>query len=303
MSQYHIPVLLTQAIDGLHVVPEGIYVDATLGGGGHTREIIKRGGFVIGIDTDEESIIENRKQLQINGKKETILIKGIYQTYSYDTCIFCQGNFSNISDIIQTLGFTKVSGILFDLGVSSHQIDTPKRGFSYRFTDEVIDLRLNPNIGFSAEYVLSQYTEEELYEIFSRFAEEERSFELSHAICRARAVKPLHTTGDVLQVIKTVVRNEKDVASVASKIFQALRIEVNSELINLKKGLQGAYEILDTNVYCSVISFHSLEDRIVKQEFRKPIWKRIGKSIYPTMEEQKDNKRSRSATLRIAQKI
>ena len=262
----HIPVLLNQVIAGLQVAAGKRYIDATFGGGGHAREIERRGGKVLGIDTDPDTDAVH-------------------------------GNFRDIKKIAQENGFSKVSGILFDLGVSSHQLDTPERGFSYRFTNAPLDLRMDQSKGETAAQLINRLPESELYDIFVRYAEEELARPIAHAIYRARAVKPIETTGDLVKIIGNR-------PGVLSRIFQALRIAVNDEFGALKEGLAGAEELLEQEGRLVVLTFHSLEDRIVKKFLERSGFRRITKKpIVATQEEKELNPRARSAKLRIGEKL
>ena len=263
---YHTPIMVEEVLEGLQVAPGKRFIDATYGGGGHASEIVRRGGEVLGIDVDPDT--------------------GPHAVH---------GNFRNIEEIAKKEGFSEVDGILFDLGVSSHQLDTGDRGFSYRFVDAPLDLRFNQNEGETAAELLKRVSEDELYEILATFGEEEHSRAIATAIVRARRVSPVRTTGDLLKIIGK---------KTASQVFQALRIVVNDELNALKEGLHGAKDLLKPNGRLAVISFHSLEDRIVKLYFKTDAWKLITKKpIVPGHEEIKVNKRARSAKLRIAEKI
>jgi len=258
--------MVEEVLEGLQVAPGKRFIDATYGGGGHASEIVRRGGEVLGIDVDPDT--------------------GPHAVH---------GNFRNIEEIAKKEGFSEVDGILFDLGVSSHQLDTGDRGFSYRFVDAPLDLRFNQNEGETAAELLKRVSEDELYEILATFGEEEHSRAIATAIVRARRVSPVRTTGDLLKIIGK---------KTASQVFQALRIVVNDELNALKEGLHGAKDLLKPNGRLAVISFHSLEDRIVKLYFKTDAWKLITKKpIVPGHEEIKVNKRARSAKLRIAEKI
>ncbi len=262
---YHTPVMVKEVVEGLQVVPGKRFIDATYGGGGHTQAIRAMGGAVLGIDTDPDAHAD------------------------------VLGNFRDIEKIAKEKGFTDVDGILFDLGVSSHQLDTPQRGFSYRFGDAPLDLRLNQREGQRAAELLQKVTEQELYEILATFGEEEHSRAIASAIVRARRVSPVVTTGDLLQFVDT---------RSASRVFQALRIAVNDELNALKEGLNGAKTLLKPGGRLAVISFHSLEDRIVKRFLRTDAWKLITKKpIVAIDEEVTVNKRAHSAKLRIAEKL
>jgi len=274
MSTGHISVMRQEAIDALHVQKGEKYIDATVGGGGHAVEIVKKGGIVLGIDTDPTAVgIAREKNLNV-----------------------VQGNFRDIEAIAIREGFTNVKGILFDLGVSSMQLDTPKRGFSYRFTDAPLDLRMNQLQGETAAQLVNRVSDEELYDIFSTYGEEQLARVIAHAVCSTRTVKKIETVGDLVAVI-----GEGNYATL-SRIFQALRIAVNDEIETLKIGLEGAQKLLAPGGKLVVISFHSLEDRIVKRFLRESDeWKVITKHpIVPTSIESEANRRSRSAKLRIA---
>jgi 16S rRNA (cytosine1402-N4)-methyltransferase len=274
MSKYHTPIMVQEVIAGLQVTPGKRFIDATVGGAGHTAEIVKRGGIVLGIDTDKEAVEEARRI--IDGK-------------------MVQGNFRDIESIAKKNGFESVDGILFDLGVSSHQLDTAGRGFSYRFPDAPLDLRLNQQEGKTAADYLQTVTENELYEILATFGEEEHSRAIASAIVRTRRVSPVKTTGDLLNSIDK---------RAASQVFQALRIVINDELNALKEGLHGAKELIKPGGRLAVISFHSLEDRIVKLYLKTDAWKLITKKpVVAGENEVQGNKRARSAKLRIAEKI
>ncbi len=254
----HIPVLLREAVEGLQVAPGKRFIDATYGSGGHAREIERLGGKVLGIDTDPDTEATH-------------------------------GNFRHIENIAKKHGFERVDGILFDLGVSSHQLDTPERGFSYRFEDAPLDLRLNQNEGIPASQYVREVSESELYEILAKFGEVERAGALAHDIKSARPV----TTGELLAIVGK---------NLAPQVFQAIRIAVNDELNALKEGLLGAKKLIKPGGRLVVISFHSLEDRMVKQYMSD--WKVITKKpIIAGQEERKSNPRSRSAKLRIAERI
>lgn len=272
---YHEPVLVGEVLAGLQVAFGKRYIDATIGGGGHTKEIVKRGGIVLGIDTDGDAVDENK------GMQWKVV----------------QGNFRNIEQIACENGFEHPDGILFDLGVSSHQLDTKERGFSYRFADAPIDMRLDQAQEKSAKDYLRVATEEELYEIIATYGEEERARAIAHALVRARSITPIQTVGDVIGII-----GEQN--KVLSRVFQALRIVVNDELQALKEALIGSHHLLKPGGRLAVISFHSLEDRIVKREMSRPIWLPITKKpIVAEDREMRANKRSRSAKLRIAEKL
>ncbi len=293
MSDYHTPVLVAQVAEGLQVTPGKKYIDATLGGGGHSWEIIKRGGILLGIDTDAEALAAAKEELRIKNK----------ELEDKENWKIVQGNFRDIEKIATENGFTEIDGVLFDLGVSSHQLDTKERGFSYRFGDAPLDLRLNQNIGITAADYIKTATEDDVYETIGTYGEEERARAIARAIIRARQVSPIETTGELLKVIEGVV-GEGQGKAVASRVFQALRIVVNDEFGVLKEGLKGAQELIKPGGRLVVISFHSLEDRIVKQFLKTNVWKLITKK--PIMANDTEiylNKRARSAKLRIAEKL
>lgn len=271
MNGTHVPVLVTEVIEAFGVSPGKNYIDATVGLGGHTAEIVKRGGIVLGIDQDKEAIELVQERL-----RNTTLV---------------HGNFRDIEKIAHENGFGSVDGVLFDLGVSSLQLDTPQRGFSYRYTDAPLDLRMDQSKGETAAELINRASEKELYDIFSQFGEEQHSRSISEALYRAR---PVRTVGDLVRIVGT---NK----SVLSRIFQALRIAVNDELGSLKAGLEGAQRLLKPGGKLVVISFHSLEDRIVKRWMRSSGWDVVTKRpLVPGTEEVDTNRRSRSAKLRIA---
>ncbi len=286
MDEYHKAVLVKEAIDGLGVVSDKRYIDATLGGGGHLEEIIRRGGIVLGIDTDREAVEFVRQKVE---KKQATLV---------------QGNFRDIETIARSHGFDHVDGILFDLGVSSHQLDMPQRGFSYRFGDAPLDLRLNQSEGETAASLLQRLSEEELYEIFAHFGEEERARPIARAICRARAIKPIRSVGQLVSIVQAVVVDQRLQPAVLSRIFQALRIAVNDEIGALKAGLEGSRKLLGKGGRLAVISFHSLEDRMVKRFFQREDWNTLTKKPIVARDiEVEQNRRARSAKLRIAEKL
>jgi len=280
---YHIPVLIHEVLEGLRVQTGKRYIDATVGGGGHTKAIAALGATVLGIDTDKEAVEEVK-----NIKNKGIVV---------------WGNFRDIAEIGQKIGFTHVDGVLFDLGVSSHQIDEGYRGFSYKNENARLDLRLDQTQGITGEDVINRESEQTLITIFETLGEEENGKAIARAIVIARKDKPIKTTGELLTIITGVV-GEQSSYSHASRIFQAIRIYVNDELSALKKGLQGAWDLLAPGGRLAVISFHSLEDRIVKQFMKQNNGEIITKKpITATDEEVKNNKRARSAKLRIIQKV
>lgn len=291
MNTFHEPVMLGEVLEALHIEKGKSYIDATLGGGGYTEGILGLGGTVLGLDQDQDAISFVKTRLASFIRDE------------HSPLIVVQTNFEHIAGVAQTNGFGRVDGIVFDLGVSSHHLNTPERGFSYRFKDALLDMRMNRSTGVSAKDVIAQSTEEELYELFSKYGEEQRSGALAHAIVSTRKIKPIETTEDLYEVIGSVARNKIMQPAVASRIFQALRIYVNDELGVLRRGLEGAWSLLKPEGKLVVVSFHSLEDRIVKQ-FMREHTRGIDpkKSLVPTLQEQQRNSRSRSAKLRVLTK-
>ncbi len=283
MSTYHTPVLVEEVIQGLHIISGKKYIDATYGGGGHAKEIVKGGGMVLGIDADEDAV--NRVELQ-------------------DNLLVVHGNFREIVNIAQQNGFDQVSGILMDLGVSSFQLDTPEKGFSYRFLESPLDMRLDQTRGQTAAEYINSAPENELYEIFTKYGEEERARPIIHALIRTRQIKKITAVGQLLESIDHAIGSYPDKYGVYSRVFQSLRIYINDEMNALKDALLGTKQILVPGGRLAVISFHSLEDRIVKQFMRSEGWKNISKKpIIACTEETKTNKRSRSAKLRIVEKL
>jgi 16S rRNA (cytosine1402-N4)-methyltransferase len=285
MSDYHKPVLLKETIEGLRVEEDKRYIDATLGGGGHTGEILRLGGIVLGLDVDEDALayVDKNFKFQISNFKLTL----------------ARGNFRDIDKIAHLNKFDKVAGIIFDLGVSSHQIDTPTRGFSFQ-NEGPLDMRMDQELGVRALDLIKILTKGELCEIFTKFGEETHAWAISDAIVRARSVKPIETTTDLAKIVFAIAGQSK-------KVFQALRIAVNDELVSLEEALPKALGLLEENGRLCTISFHSLEDRIVKRKFLEFQEKKMGKvitekPIIPTEEEIERNKRAGSAKLRIFEK-
>ena len=286
MGDYHTSVLLREAVDGLDVQSGKRYVDATVGGGGHTAEILARGGIVLGIDTDEDSIRHVRQRVVSN---QLTLV---------------QGNFRDIELIAKENGFDQVNGVFFDLGVSSHQLNERTRGFSHRFDDAPLDMRLGNQIGQKAEDIVRQASLDELYDIFATYGEEQLASPIARAIVHARAVMPITTSGQLAAIVQGAVRDQRHSTAILSRIYQAIRIAVNDEMGALRQGLFGAMHMLSPGGRMAIISFHSLEDRMVKQFFRSSFWKTINKRpITPRELELYDNPRARSAKLRIGEKI
>lgn len=309
MGFEHIPVLLNEVIEGLNIDPEGIYVDGTLGGAGHSYEIAKRlkGGRLIGIDRDEEAIAAASKRLEPFSDRVTIV----------------RGNYGDMADILGNIGISEVDGILLDLGVSSHQLDEAERGFSYR-EDAPLDMRMDRRDGLTAYDVVNTYTEDELTRILKCYGEERFAGSIARNIIKARAERPVRTTVELSDIIKASIpakyRDKK--GHPAKRSFQAIRIEVNHELDILKDSLNGMIDILRPGGRLCVISFHSLEDRIVKQAMRtaedpcicpkdfpvcvcgrKPKGRCVSKKAITAADNELDaNNRAHSAKLRIFEK-
>lgn len=311
MEFKHIPILLDDVIENLNIKDHGIYIDGTLGGAGHSREILKRlnGGILIGIDKDLEALEISKKRLEeFNNKKE-----GSERT----KLIFVNEDFKNIPNILKDLKIDKVDGILLDLGVSSYQIDNPERGFSYML-DAPLDMRMNKKQNLDAKYIVNNYTKEDLIKIFKNYGEEKKANIIAQRIEEKRQEKEINTTYELVDIIDSVKGFNKKGGHNAKKVFQALRIEVNGELKNLSDKLREMSEFLNTDGRFLIITFHSLEDKIVKNVFEELLGKCVcppdfpvcvcgkksygrlikGKKIIPSEEEMGYNKRARSAILR-----
>lgn len=307
----HKSVLLDECIDGLDIKPNGIYVDGTAGGGGHSYHIAERltdGGHLIAIDRDSAAI-------EAAGKRLSPFL---------DRVTLVRDNFSNVKKVCTDLGIDKIDGVLMDLGVSSYQLDTPERGFSYN-SDAPLDMRMDDRNPFSAKDVVNGYTEEQLREVIFSYGEEKFGGKIAAEIIKAREEKPIETTGELTEIIKRAIppAARKDGPHPAKRTFQAIRIEVNGELGAIKPAIEGATDLLGKGGRIAIITFHSLEDRIVKQTYaelaqgcvcprefpvcvcgRKPKLKVITKKpILPSEKELENNPRSRSAKLRVAEKI
>ena len=299
MKRFHKPVLLKESLSYLKVKKGKKYIDATLGGGGHTLAILKLGGKVLGIDCDPEAIKAARELLSQACPPR--LSESNVVTASWR---LARGNFVDLKAIAAKEGFGRVRGILFDLGVSSHQLDEAKRGFSFS-SEGPLDMRMSPDLKVTAADLINGLTKAELYELFSKLAEEKYPRRLANFVDRARRVKPIKTGRDLADVIvKALPKQKKHRRHPATRVFLALRILVNDELENLRKALPQAMELLGTGGRLVVISFHSKEDRIVKkffQEQRVEILTR--KPIRPTDREIEKNPRARSAKLRAVRKL
>lgn len=254
MNFSHKPVLLEETIDALNIKPDGIYVDGTAGGGGHSSEILKRlspNGKLISIDQDPDAIEAVTERLK-----------------DYKNSIICKGNFSDVVSIVNGLGIERIDGIMLDIGVSSRQLDTPERGFSFHY-DAPLDMRMSQS-GASAYDLVNQLPYEQLVKIISRYGEERFAKQITRAIIREREKQPIATTLQLAEIIKAAVPAAKRrEGHPARQTFQALRIAVNGELDRLEEGLQGGFELLKPGGRMAVITFHSLEDRIVKRAMAK----------------------------------
>ncbi len=287
MNNFHTPVLIEEVLNYLNIQKDLWYIDATLGGGGHTEKILKLGGKVIGIDQDEDSIKEvSRKLKNYINSKHLILI---------------QNNFTNIAKQDH-----KVSGILFDLGVSSHQLDTAERGFSFR-KDAELDMRMGKSLEVTAADLINGLNSGELTQLFEKFGEEKFAKKIAKIIVLERQKEKITTTGQLADLIKKNIYSKEKIHP-ATRVFQALRIAVNDELNSLKEALPKAFDILEPGGKLIVISFHSLEDRIIKNYFRELEEKgsaRIltDKPIEPSEKEVFENPRSRSSKLRCLEKL
>ena len=293
----HTPVLLQKTVELLDPVPGKLFIDATCGFGGHTEELVKKGSKVLGIDRDPEAIEYVRRSLESRVKSQMLVL--------------VEGNFADIGQIAKEAGFGKVDGILFDLGVSSVQLDNPKRGFAFA-KEGPLDMRMDPGLGITAADIINNFEKRRLYEIFKTYGQEKHAGAIAGAICRARELKPIETTAELARVVQEIyetggVRKRFKTKKLhpATKVFLALRIVVNSELLNLEKALPQTVELLKNKGRLVIISFHSLEDGIVKRFFKhqRKLKVLIPKPIGPQTTEILANPRSRSAKLRVAEKI
>lgn len=310
MEFKHISVLLNECIEALNIKEDGIYVDCTLGGAGHSSEIVKKlgpNGRLIGIDQDTEALRAAKERLK-----------------DYNNVTYVHNNFYNIDDILEELGIEKVDGILMDLGVSSYQLDNAERGFSY-MNDAPLDMRMNRDDDFSAYDIVNNYSDKELIKIIREYGEEKFAKRIASFIVRRRENSPIKTTLELVDVIKSAIpaKARREGPHPAKRTFQAIRIEVNSELKILNKTIEDGINRLNKDGRIAIITFHSLEDRIVKHKYKElknpctcpsefPICV-CGKEsiidiisrkpIEASKEELEYNPRSRSAKLRVAEKI
>jgi 16S rRNA (cytosine1402-N4)-methyltransferase len=295
MSDYHTSVLLQETIDQLQIKPGAKYIDGTLGGGGHTTEILKHGGKVLGMDVDEEALEFVKKELQIKN----------YELR--DNLQLVKGNFKDIETIARENGFDKVSGILLDLGISGHHVDTAQRGFSFQ-KDGPLDMRMDKTLQVSATDLVNGLTRQELIDLFTRYGEEPFAKSIANHIVEKRRAKRIETTTELSDIVRKAVPFSKKGINPATRVFQALRIAVNDELNSLITVLPKAVTLLENRGRVAIITFHSLEDRIVKRTFIEFEEKGLGtiitkKPIVPTDAELGENSRSRSSKLRVFEKI
>ncbi len=310
MEFKHVSVLLNECLEGLNIKPDGKYVDCTLGGAGHSSQILKRlskDGLLIGIDQDKDALKAAGERLK-----------------NFENKVLVHNNFYNIGEIIDNLNVGNVDGILMDLGVSSYQLDEGERGFSY-MKDAPLDMRMNRENDFSAYDVVNTYSEEELYKVIKDYGEEKFAKRIASFIVEKRESKPIETTFELVDIIKSAIpaKARREGPHPAKRTFQAIRIEVNGELRILNKAIEDGVNRLNKGGRMAIITFHSLEDRIVKLKFRdlanpctcpkefpicvcgkEPLVKLVSrKAIEPSKEEVLENPRSRSAKLRVIEKL
>lgn len=311
MEFSHVPVLLEECIDALNIKPDGIYVDATLGGAGHSTEICKRlspEGMLIGIDRDGEALAVSSKRLEhFDCRKK-----------------FIQGNYADIKSILKDLGIVQIDGALLDLGVSSYQLDNPERGFSY-MQDAELDMRMDRSDKLTASVIVNEYPEKKLHQIIKEYGEERWASRIASFIVKERKKKQIESTFELVDIIKSAipVAARRSGPHPAKRTFQAIRIEVNDELGGLKTAVEDFIDVLAPGGRLAIISFHSLEDRIVKEAFKekeepcicpreipvcacgkKAVIKKVNKKpIIPSEAQEEANPRARSAKLRVCEKL
>ena len=312
MEFHHTSVLLNETIDNLNIKPNGIYVDGTLGGGGHALEVAKRlekGGRLIGIDQDEDAILAATERLKDYQDRVTVV----------------RSNYCNMRKELKALGIEKVDGIVLDLGVSSFQLDTPERGFTYRDENAPLDMRMDDRQSLTAKDIVNGYSEMDLYRIIRDYGEDKFAKNIAKHIVQERAKKPIETTGELTEIIRASIPMKVQVTGghPAKRTFQAIRIELNKELEVLQNNLDDMIDLLNPGGRICIITFHSLEDRIVKTNFKRnenpctcpsdfPVCvcgkKSKGKvvtrkPILPSEEELEVNSRSKSAKLRVFERV
>ncbi|MCI7104695.1 MAG: 16S rRNA (cytosine(1402)-N(4))-methyltransferase RsmH [Lachnobacterium sp.] len=311
MEFKHYSVMLNETIEQLNIRPDGIYVDGTLGGAGHSSEIAKRltTGRLIGIDQDADAIAAASERLKDYKDKVTIV----------------RSNYAQMKEVLHNLGIEKVDGILLDLGVSSFQLDTPERGFTYRSEDAPLDMRMDDRQKLTARDIVNEYSEMELFRIIRDYGEDRFAKNIAKHIVSAREQKPIETTGELNAIIKGAIPMKVQVTGghPSKRTYQAIRIELNHELDVLRDNLDDMIELLNDGGRCCIITFHSLEDRIVKSAFKKnenpctcpsnfPVCVCGNKSrghvvtrkpILPSEKELEENSRSKSAKLRVFERV
>lgn len=311
MEFKHYSVMLNETIEQLNIRPDGIYVDGTLGGAGHSSEIAKRltTGRLIGIDQDADAIAAASERLKDYKDKVTIV----------------RSNYAQMKEVLHNLGIEKVDGILLDLGVSSFQLDTPERGFTYRSEDAPLDMRMDDRQKLTARDIVNEYSEMELFRIIRDYGEDRFAKNIAKHIVSAREKKPIETTGELNAIIKGAIPMKVQVTGghPSKRTYQAIRIELNHELDVLRDNLDDMIELLNDGGRCCIITFHSLEDRIVKSAFKKnenpctcpsnfPVCVCGNKSrghvvtrkpILPSEKELEENSRSKSAKLRVFERV
>lgn len=307
MNFFHKPVLLDETIRSLDIRPDGFYIDGTAGGGGHSRAIAERltRGKLLSLDQDPDAVTAASERLK-----------------PYACATVFRTNFSKMEEAAEQFGMIPVDGVLLDIGISSYQVDSPERGFSYHY-DAPLDMRMSRE-GVSAADLVNTLSWQELAGIISRYGEDRNARNIAQGIVRARAEKPIETTLELAEIVRQSVPAtvRRKPGHPARKTFQALRIRVNGELDRLSEGLDAAFSVLKPGGRLAVITFHSLEDRIVKQRMnswcegctcppdfpvcvcgKKPKARLVGKSVTPSQEELEENPRSRSARLRVCEKL
>ncbi len=314
MEFNHISVLMEETIESLNIKPDGIYVDGTLGGAGHASRVCEQlssKGTFIGIDQDEDALAVATERLSKYKDKINLHI--------------VKSNYSNFENVLDELGIDKVDGILLDIGVSSYQIDTADRGFTYKEENAPLDMRMDKSSDFSAKNVVNEYSEMELFRVIRDYGEDKFAKNIAKHIVAARQEKEIETTGELIEIIKAAIpmKIRAKMGHPAKQTFQAIRIEVNKELEVLEKSIDSMIDRLKPDGRLSIITFHSLEDRIVKIKFKdnedpcvcpknfpKCVCGKVskGKSVYrkpiiPTDKEVENNKRSKSSKLRTFERI
>lgn len=304
---FHVPVLVEEVVSGMVVDPAGIYLDATAGGGGHSRAILAAlgpEGRLIAADRDPEAVAETRRALERYGDRVRVI----------------QGGFGALRQTVEEVGVDAVHGILFDLGVSSHQLDTPGRGFGFR-EEGPLDMRMEPGVGEPASVLVARADESELTRLIHEYGEERQARRIARSICRMRLDRPLETTADLRRAVERT--HPERLTKTLARVFQAVRIAVNDELSQLERGLQAAADLLLPGGRLAVIAYHSLEDRLVKRTFeplvrgcicpphlpvcacgRSPSFRRVNRrALRSGAGEVEENRRSRSAVLRLYERV